>query len=134
MSVKRAKPLSPPSAKRQAANVVRRELTRRKFEQSRGRCVLQVERVCAGRAHALHELKSRGRGGSIVEWDNTVPACNPCNGWVADNPTDARERKPLAFAFASYETVPPGHADALVRNALGHATPRRKSDKEAFVW
>lgn len=44
---------------------------------------------CRGRIEGLHELRKRSAGGSLVNPDNLVPACNPCNTWVEDNPDDA---------------------------------------------
>jgi len=48
-------------------------------------------RYCSGRLEGLHELRKRSSGGSLVNKDNLVPACNFCNGWVENNPLKAWE-------------------------------------------
>lgn len=48
-------------------------------------------RHCRGRIEGIHELRKRSDGGSLVNRDNLVPACNFCNGWVEDHPAKARE-------------------------------------------
>jgi len=46
-------------------------------------------RDCRGCIEGLHELRKRSAGGSLVNPDNLIPSCNPCNGWVEDNPEEA---------------------------------------------
>jgi len=45
-----------------------------------------------GRELNGHELLSRGQGGSILDLDNIVLVCNPCNTWVEDNPRESAEQ------------------------------------------
>jgi len=45
---------------------------------------------CDGqRATEVHELKSRARGGSILDRDNLVALCHDCHFWVTTHPRDA---------------------------------------------
>lgn len=37
----------------------------------------------------VHELKSRARGGSILDPDNLALLCRPCHTWVTTNPAAA---------------------------------------------
>lgn len=36
-----------------------------------------------------HELLGRAQGGSIVDPENIILLCNPCNVWCEDNPAEA---------------------------------------------
>ena len=54
-----------------------------------------VSPVCTGMAEHLHEPLSRGRAGGLrkaVELGGTVDCCDPCNGYIAENPVWAKER------------------------------------------
>lgn len=46
---------------------------------------------CWRNAIGLHELKKRSAGGSITDPENLLRTCGPCNGWIEDNVTLARE-------------------------------------------
>lgn len=46
---------------------------------------------CRGKIEGLHELRKRSAGGSLVNRQNLIPACNWCNSWVEDNPLLAHE-------------------------------------------
>lgn len=46
---------------------------------------------CHRKIEGLHELRKRSAGGSLVNRDNLVPACNYGNSWVEDNPALAHE-------------------------------------------
>lgn len=34
----------------------------------------------------VHEIKTRGRGGSILELSNVFFVCRPCHRWIGDHP------------------------------------------------
>jgi hypothetical protein len=51
---------------------------------------LDASKRCRGKIEGLHELRKRSAGGSLRNPDNLVPACNLCNGWVEDEPDEAR--------------------------------------------
>lgn len=40
----------------------------------------------------LHEVKTRARGGSILDRDNIVVLCRPCHSWITQNPAEAKEQ------------------------------------------
>ena len=50
------------------------------------------ERCKTCQADDVHELKTRARGGSILDRDNCVALCRPCHTWVTENPAAAREQ------------------------------------------
>lgn len=50
-----------------------------------------VDVRCRRRIEGLHERRKRSAGGSLVNPENLIPACNWCNGWVEDEPADARD-------------------------------------------
>lgn len=37
----------------------------------------------------IHEVKPRGRGGSITDPDNLVAVCRNCHEWITRNPAQA---------------------------------------------
>lgn len=41
---------------------------------------------CVKQIGGLHERRKRSSGGSLVNPDNLLPACNPCNGYIEDQP------------------------------------------------
>lgn len=43
------------------------------------------------RATEVHELKTRARGGSILDPENCVALCHECHRWVTENPAAARQ-------------------------------------------
>lgn len=45
---------------------------------------------CGNRATEVHELKSRARGGSILDRTNCVCLCHTCHHWVTTNPAEAK--------------------------------------------
>jgi 5-methylcytosine-specific restriction endonuclease McrA len=47
--------------------------------------------VCIRYAQHLHHIFKSGQGGSD-ERKNVMPACDPCNGWIEDNPIEAHRR------------------------------------------
>jgi len=76
---------------------------------------LDGARDCRGEIEGLHERRKRTANGSLVNPDNLVPACNPCNGWVEDNPDEAhilelviREGDPLYDALGKWQDPPEG--------------------------
>lgn len=48
-------------------------------------------KVCAGRAVDVHEILSRGRGGSILARENLLCVCRPCHDWITGNPARSEE-------------------------------------------
>lgn len=49
------------------------------------------ERCHSRAAVDVHEIKTRARGGSILDRDNLAVLCRPCHSWVTDNPAEAHE-------------------------------------------
>lgn len=46
---------------------------------------------CQRRAVTLHELRKRSDTGSVLNEDNCLRACAPCNSWVEDHPRLAHD-------------------------------------------
>ncbi len=80
------------SPKRRREDNLRAELRRNLFSQCDGRCLLRLP-PCTGMAEGLHERRKASAGGSRLSAQNCVPACNPCNGWIEDNPAAAAVRR-----------------------------------------
>lgn len=52
----------------------------------------QAQVVCRGAAAVdVHEVKSRARGGSILDPANLLCLCRPCHDWVTTHPREAEE-------------------------------------------
>lgn len=47
------------------------------------------QRCLHDRSQDIHELKSRARGGSIVDEENLVALCRNCHIWVTTHPKEA---------------------------------------------
>ena len=75
--------IRPVSAGRRRENRERRAMARERFPEMNPRCIVPW---CTRPADALHEILSRGRGGSITDPENTVPACNICNEELTHEP------------------------------------------------
>lgn len=70
--------------------------------------VLLIHRVdpshrCGLRCVDVHEIKTRGRGGSIVNRPNLLPTCRPCHNWIGDHPKEAQE---LGLTVWSWQDEP----------------------------
>ena len=87
-SLPRRTRIRPQSAKRRREQKTRRQLAS-PYEIER--CAIDSP-VCTGWAEAWHELVGRAQGGSITDPRNLVGCANACNGWVEDNPLEARSR------------------------------------------
>lgn len=60
-----------------------------------------VSPVCTGFAEHLHEPLTRGRSGGLraaVEQGGTIDSCDPCNGYIGENPVWAAEH---GFLFSN---------------------------------
>jgi hypothetical protein len=55
-------------------------------------CAIRWGHGCRGFADDLHEVLSRGRGGSITEAANTLPGCRWCHTQVTTHPAEAEAR------------------------------------------
>ena len=73
--------------------------------------ILQSNKVkgwknCRRYAEGVHERKKRSQGGSLTDPANLMSACNVCNGWVEDNPKEARRLGLTVHAHENPHLVP----------------------------
>ena len=47
------------------------------------------QRCTTARATEIHELKSRARGGSILDETNLAALCHTCHAWITTHPAQA---------------------------------------------
>lgn len=47
------------------------------------------QRCLSARSTDVHEIKSRARGGSILDRENLAVLCRPCHSWITTNPAQA---------------------------------------------
>ena len=69
-------------------------------------CEIRWDASCRGVSEGVHEVLSRGRGGSITDKANCIAACHYCNGAVSDNPAEAEGRGWLSKAGRPSKAVP----------------------------
>lgn len=69
-------------------------------------CQIQWDEGCTGHAVDVHELLSRGRGGSITARANCVTGCRHCHEKVTQNPAEAEKRGWLLPSGRPSKAVP----------------------------
>ena len=77
--------IKPVSAKRRSQAKARQELIRAVMERDQYACQARIE-GCSSHAVDVHELKSRARGGSILEMSNCIALCRPCHSFITQEP------------------------------------------------
>lgn len=82
------------SKKRQAEAPERRDLVKRLLSE-RPRCEFptilgeQTVKMCHRASRDLHEVLSRGRGGSFLDESNILCLCREHHEWIGANPVEA---------------------------------------------
>lgn len=84
------------SKKRQALNIHRRSFVKRILDE-RLLCEARIA-GCSMMPSDVHEICSRGRGGSIIDDENVLALCRPCHQFVTVNPAWAAENGFLLHA------------------------------------
>ena len=51
------------------------------------------------RSQDVHEIKSRARGGSILDERNLACLCRPCHNWVTSHPQEAHDEGWLKWSW-----------------------------------
>ena len=83
------KPIRPRSKKMEMLYATKRRNLVKRLLAERPIC----QRCLSDRSQDIHELKSRSRGGKIVDdIDNLVALCRKCHTWVTQNPKQAHEQ------------------------------------------
>lgn len=57
------------------------------------------QRCHAARSTDVHEIKSRARGGSILDPNNLACLCHPCHTWVTTHPQQATDEGWLTHSW-----------------------------------
>lgn len=104
--------IKPVSAKRRSITKARRETRERVLERDKFACQAQIP-GCSFHATDVHELKSRARGGSILEDANCISLCRTCHAWITEHPKWATER-----GFLLHATDGPAEYRAAERERL----------------
>ena len=55
------------------------------MERDKFSCQAQLD-DCTRHATDVHELKTRARGGSILELSNCIALCRSCHSWITEHP------------------------------------------------
>jgi len=88
------------SAKRRSQIPERQALRERVLERS-SRCEANLDTICSYHATDVHEIKTRARGGSILDDDNCVGLCRNCHRWITDHPAWALEHGFMVHSWAT---------------------------------
>jgi hypothetical protein len=81
--------INPVSKKRQSLNVLRRSFVK-KILNERMMCEARIQ-GCSYRPTDVHEILTRGRGGSIVSEENVLALCRNCHHFITVEPAWAKE-------------------------------------------
>ena len=87
-------PIRPRSKKRSEMYVERRKLVAEILKQQP-----QCQRCATKKSTEVHEVKSRARGGSILDRDNCVALCHTCHHWITTHPKQAHEEGWLKMSW-----------------------------------
>ena len=81
--------ISPVSKKRQQLNGLRRGFVKQ-ILQERMACECRLQ-GCTWYPTDVHEIKTRARGGSIIDPENVLALCRNCHTFITENPSWALE-------------------------------------------
>ena len=90
--------INPVSAKRAKLNPIRASFRKRILEE-RMACEARI-RGCTMMPTDVHEIKTRARGGSIVDPENVLALCRRCHVWITEHPAWALENGFVVHAEA----------------------------------
>ena len=96
----RRKALRGMSAKRRSQLRDRSDIRQVVLDRDENRCQCGLD-DCTRHATDVHELKSRARGGSILDPTNCLSLCRSCHSFITQNPAWAEAN---GFALASWAT------------------------------
>ena len=90
--------LNPVSKKRQQVNGLRRTFVRDLLGE-RMVCEARIQ-GCTWYPTDVHEIKTRARGGSIIDRENCLALCRACHTWITEHPSWALENGFVVHAEA----------------------------------
>jgi len=96
--VKRSR-INPVSAKRAKLNPIRASFRKRILEE-RMACEARI-RGCTMMPTDVHEIKTRARGGSIIDEHNVLALCRSCHVFITENPGWAVETGFVVHSWAT---------------------------------
>lgn len=110
--------VNPVSKKRQELNGLRRAFVKKLLEE-RMACEARIQ-GCTWYPTDVHEIKTRARGGSIVDPENCLALCRNCHTWITENPAWALENGFVVHAQAlAPDMRAAARARAFFTNGLG---------------
>lgn len=89
------------SAKRRKLGRARKLTREAVYRRADGQCEICIPGVCEFSGGQVHELRTRARGGSITDPDNTRLSCAQCHAWVHEHPIEAAARGLLISASSN---------------------------------
>ena len=88
--LKRTGKLRPRSKKTEVKYKERRKIVSELLS-TRTKCEAGIKGVCSNRSVDVHEVRTRGRGGSILNVDNLRCVCRPCHTWITEHPKESHQ-------------------------------------------
>ena len=68
-------------------------------------CQAQIMGLCTLHATDVHEILTRGRGGSIYDPENCLSLCRSCHTYITDNPFWAQEHGFIVPSWAGVAEI-----------------------------
>lgn len=100
------------SDKRRAIMGKRKKVREIVLARDDNRCQAQID-GCTLHATDVHEILTRGRGGSITDPQNCLSLCRTCHQFITDNPAWAEEHGFIVSQFS-------GHAEWIAAERARH--------------
>ena len=112
----RRTPINAVSPKRKLLNVSRKKFVVKMLEE-RFYCEANIPEICRNIASDVHEIKTRARGGSIVDESNVLCLCRFCHSFITDHPAWATENGFIVHSWSG-----PAEILAAKRARVAYAT------------
>lgn len=97
--------LRPVSKKRLALRGKRDKVRDQVLERDQNACQAGILGLCTYHATDVHEILTRGRGGSIYDPDNCISLCRSCHTYITDNPKWAEENGFIIPSWAGFAEI-----------------------------
>jgi len=104
-----------PISKKRLAELEGRKTTREIVLTRSELCEAGIENICSRVATDVHEILTRGRGGSITDPDNCLALCRPCHSYITTHPKWAGD---TGFVLHSWDDAEAAETARELRRAF----------------
>lgn len=110
----RKTPLRAVSKKRSAGRGLRKKVREEVLDRDKFACQANIYGLCSRHATDVHEILTRGRGGSIYDVGNCLSLCRSCHSFITEHPAWAEEHGFMLPAWSGHaEMVAAARARAM---------------------